>query len=167
LILGLPGEDLPMVMHTLEEIRALCPDSMTVHSMAIKRAAGMARFLSEHEDIRSVNTPEMMEAAADAAKSMGMKPYYLYRQKNMAGNFENTGYAKEGKYGIYNILIMEEIQSIAALGAGSISKVVFDDGRIERTDNVKDVTMFMQESDKILEKKEKFYGKLRNNKRGE
>lgn len=161
LILGLPGEDLAMLTYTLSEIERLDPDSITVHSMAIKRAAGMAQFLSEHEEIKSVNTPQMMEAAREAAERMGMKPYYLYRQKNMAGNFENVGYAREGKYGIYNILIMEEIQSIAALGAGSISKAVLPDGRIERTDNVKDVTLFIEENDKLLAKKKSFYDKLK------
>ena len=161
LILGLPGEDLAMLKYTLSEIERLDPDSITVHSLAIKRAAGMAQFLNEHEELKSVNTPQMMEAARETAERMGMKPYYLYRQKNMAGNFENVGYAREGKYGIYNILIMEEIQSIAALGAGSISKVVLPDGRIERTDNVKDVTLFIEENDKLLAKKKSFYDKLK------
>ncbi len=161
LILGLPGENLDMVVYTLSEIEKLDPDSITIHSMAIKRAAGMAQFLNEHADIKSINTPEMMEAAANAAARMHMEPYYLYRQKNMAGNFENVGYAKEGRVGIYNILIMEEIQSIAALGAGSISKAVLGDGRIERTDNVKDVTMFIKESDKFLKKKKSFYDTLK------
>ncbi len=161
LILGLPGENLEMVTHTLSEIKRLNPDSITVHSMAIKRAAGMAQFLSEHGEIKSVNTPQMMDAAAKAAKIMDMKPYYLYRQKNMAGNFENVGYAREGKYGIYNILIMEEVQSIAALGAGSISKVVLSDGCIERIDNVKDVTLFIKENGKLLEKKKSFYDTLK------
>ncbi len=162
LILGLPGENLEMVTNTLSEIEGLCPDSITVHSMAIKRAAGMAQFLSEHGEIKSINTPQMMEAAAKAAERMGMKPYYLYRQKNMAGNFENVGYAHEGKYGIYNILIMEEIQSIAALGAGSVSKVVLPDGRIERSDNVKDVTLFIEENEKLLNKKKLFYDTIKD-----
>ncbi|MFT3985352.1 MAG: coproporphyrinogen dehydrogenase HemZ [Lachnospiraceae bacterium] len=162
LILGLPGEDLEMVTNTLSEIKGLGPDSITVHSMAIKRAAGMAQFLSEHGEIKSINTPQMMEAAEKAAERMGMKPYYLYRQKNMAGNFENVGYAHEGKYGIYNILIMEEIQSIAALGAGSISKVVLPDGRIERSDNVKDVTLFIEENEKLLNKKKLFYDTIKD-----
>ena len=71
-----------------------------------------------------------MAIAAQGAKQMGMEPYYLYRQKNMSGNFENVGYAKPGKAGIYNILIMEEVQTIMALGAGTISKRVYGDGRI-------------------------------------
>ena len=74
-----------------------------------------------------------MEIAAQSAARMGMEPYYLYRQKNISGNLENVGYARAGKAGIYNILIMEEKQSILALGAGSISKAVFAGGRIERS----------------------------------
>jgi len=69
---------------------------------------------------------------------MNMVPYYLYRQKNMSGNFENVGYSVEGKYGIYNILIMEEKQTIVACGAGSTSKRVYPNGRIERCENVKE-----------------------------
>ena len=82
-----------------------------------------------------------------------MKPYYLYRQKNMAGNFENVGYAREGCFGIYNILIMEEKQTIVALGAGSITKRVYPDGRIERCDNVKDVSQYMERIDEMIERK--------------
>ena len=87
-----------------------------------------------------------------------MEPYYLYRQKNMSGNFENVGYAKPGKAGIYNILIMEEKQSILALGAGTISKAVYPDGRIERCDNVKDVDMYIEKIDEMIERKRKLLG---------
>ena len=87
-----------------------------------------------------------------------MEPYYLYRQKNMSGNFENVGYAKPGKAGIYNILIMEEKQSILALGAGTISKAVYPDGRIERCDNVKDVDMYIEKIDEMIERKRELLG---------
>ena len=87
-----------------------------------------------------------------------METYYLYRQKNMSGNFENVGYAKPGKAGIYNILIMEEKQSILALGAGTISKAVYPDGRIERCDNVKDVDMYIEKIDEMIERKRKLLG---------
>ena len=73
----------------------------------------------------------------------------------MAGNFENVGYACEGKYGIYNILIMEEKQTIVALGAGSITKRVYPDGRIERCDNVKDVALYIEKIDEMIERKRK------------
>ena len=102
-----------------------------------------------------LNTDETMEIAALGAAEMWMKPYYLYRQKNMSGNFENVGYASEGNYGIYNILIMEEKQTIMALGAGTISKAVYPDGRIERCDNVKDVALYMEKIDEMIERKRK------------
>ena len=98
-----------------------------------------------------------MAIAAAGAGKMGMYPYYLYRQKNMSGNFENVGYAKPGKYGIYNILIMEEMQTIMALGAGSISKVVLPGGRIERADNVKDVKLYIEKIDEMLGRKGKLF----------
>lgn len=94
-----------------------------------------------------------MEIAADSAARMGMYPYYLYRQKNISGNLENVGYSRPGKAGIYNILIMEEKQSILALGAGSISKAVFPGGRIERSDNCKDVETYLDHIDEMIERK--------------
>lgn len=96
----------------------------------------------------------MIDLAAESAARMGMKPYYLYRQKNIAGNFENVGYAKVDKAGIYNILIMEEKQPIIALGAGGSSKLVFDHGqRIERVENVKDVSNYISRIDEMIERK--------------
>ncbi len=97
----------------------------------------------------------MIEEAARSAERMGMSPYYLYRQKNIAGNFENVGYAKVEKAGIYNILIMEEKQTIVACGAGSISKRVYPDGQIERSENVKDVAIYIQKIDEMIERKRK------------
>jgi oxygen-independent coproporphyrinogen-3 oxidase len=84
-----------------------------------------------------------------------MHPYYLYRQKNMSGNFENVGYAREGKYGLYNILIMEEMQTIVALGAGSITKRVYPDGRIERCENVKEVAQYIERIDEMIQRKKR------------
>ena len=152
IILGLPGEDEKKLSHTLEEIRKLSPDSLTVHSMAIKRAAGMQKYL-EDTGIKSVNTPEMMDMAAKCAASMGHMPYYLYRQKNMTGNFENVGYARPGCYGIYNVAIMEEVCDIAAAGAGTISKRVFAGDRIERCDNVKDAALYISRIDEMIDRK--------------
>ena len=99
------------------------------------------------------NTDETMEIAAQGAERLGLVPYYLYRQKNMSGNFENVGYAREGKLGLYNILIMEEKQTIVALGAGSISKQVYPDGRIERIENVKDVSQYIERIGEMIERK--------------
>ena len=120
IILGLPGETKEDVAATIEALKELSPDSLTVHSLAVKRASRLRAWIGEHGLSMLENTEETMQIAADGARALSMKPYYLYRQKNMAGNFENVGYAREGCYGIYNILIMEEKQTFVALGAGTI-----------------------------------------------
>ena len=94
------------------------------------------------------------------AGNMGMGPYYLYRQKNIAGNFENVGYAEVDKAGIYNILIMEEKQTIAACGAGTTTKVYFPaENRIERAENVKEVEQYIDRIDEMIGRKEKLLGR--------
>lgn len=154
LIIGLPGEDKDKIATTLEQVKELDPDSLTVHSLALKRAARLNLFKEQYEEISFENSQEIMDQAAALAVSMGMGPYYLYRQKNIAGNFENVGYAKVDKAGIYNILIMEEKQSILAAGAGAATKLVFDEGRrIERVENVKDVTNYITRIDEMIERK--------------
>ncbi len=157
LILGLPNETKEDVEETLRQVKELDPDSLTVHSLAIKRASKMSQWIQEQGIQCLNNTDETMEMSALAASEMDMEPYYLYRQKNMSGNFENVGYAREGKYGIYNILIMEEMQSIIALGAGTVSKNVMGEGRIERCDNVKDVDLYIAQIDEMIERKRKLY----------
>ena len=142
----------------MKKIKKLAPDSLTIHSLAVKRASKLNQWIEEHGISMLKNTDETMEIAVKGARELHMKPYYLYRQKNMAGNFENVGYATEGKYGIYNILIMEEKQTIVALGAGSITKRVFTDGRIERCDNVKDVALYIEKIDEMIERKKVLLG---------
>lgn len=153
LILGLPGEGAAEVQETMRGIAELSPDSLTVHSLAVKRASRLSRWVAENGLDTMRNTEETMRITMDGARQMGMFPYYLYRQKNMSGNFENVGYAREGKYGIYNILIMEEVQDILALGAGSISKRIFPDGRIERCENVKELAQYIGRIDEMIERK--------------
>lgn len=157
MILGLPEETAEDVQRTMEELAKLDPDSLTVHSLAIKRASGMSQWIEENGRESLRNTEEIMELADAGARQMGMHPYYLYRQKNMSGNLENVGYAKPGKDGLYNILIMEEKQSIAACGAGSISKCVHRDGRIERCESVKDVLQYMERIDEMIERKRRLF----------
>lgn len=157
IILGLPGETVEDVRHTADRIAELDPDSLTVHSLAIKRASALNQWVRGHGISMLNNTDETMETASAAAKNLGMKPYYLYRQKNMSGNLENVGYAKPGKYGLYNILIMEEVQDIVALGAGTVTKRVYPDGRIERCDNVKDVKLYMDQIDEMIERKRRLF----------
>ena len=155
LIVGLPEEEISDVRNTMEKLKPLEPDSVTVHSLAIKRAARLNMFSEDYMGMQMINTPEMIGLTARYAKEMGLLPYYLYRQKNMAGNFENVGYAKPEKAGIYNILIMEEKQTIVACGAGSITKRVYPDGRIERCENVKDVALYIEKIDEMIERKRK------------
>lgn len=156
LIVGLPGEDKEMVAATLEEVRKMGPDSLTVHSLAVKRAARLNIFKDKYKEMTSCNNQEIMDMTQTVAYEMGMGPYYLYRQKNMTGNFENVGYAKVDKAGIYNILIMEEKQPIIALGAGGASKLIFEHGtRIERVENVKDVKNYIERIDEMIERKER------------
>lgn len=167
IILGLPYETADDVRYTMEEIKKLAPDDLTVHSLAIKRGSKLAEVLKQKElkgeqkgDVFSSikNTEEMMKIASEGALSMGLTPYYLYRQKNISGNFENTGYARPGKAGIYNILINEEVQSIVALGAGTVTKRVYGyDGRIERCDNVKDVKLYMSQIDEMIQRKKDLF----------
>lgn len=157
IIVGLPGEGLREINHTLDIIKKLSPDNLTVHGMSIKRASKL------HEEIVLKNTVKiaeqeelnkMYEATTIAAKELGMKPYYMYRQKNMVGNMENIGYSIEGKESIYNIQIIEEKQTILAAGADAVTKVVFlDENRLERFADVKDVREYVKRLPEMVEKK--------------
>ena len=153
LIVGLPGEGETDVEHTMQEITALDPDSITIHSLALKRASRLRMFRDEYKEMTFTNNRAIMDMAFSYAMRAGQSPYYLYRQKNMAGNFENVGYSKEGKAGIYNILIMEEVQSILALGAGASTKLVLAKDRIERIENVKDIRSYIDRVDEMIERK--------------
>lgn len=163
IILGLPGEDMDMVNNTLKQVKELSPESLTVHSLAIKRAAALNIWKDKYADMQIVNSDEIVQLAADYASSMGHEPYYMYRQKNMAGNLENVGYSKPGLECIYNILIMEEKQTIIAIGAGASSKIIFNNrltgqpGRIERIENVKDVDNYIARIDEMIERKKTFF----------
>ncbi|MCU6747269.1 coproporphyrinogen dehydrogenase HemZ [Faecalicatena acetigenes] len=160
LIAGLPGEDAGDMKDTLRQIERLSPDSLTVHALAIKRAAKFGQEGRIQMQGRKIEI--MVEAAAEAAKRMSMEPYYLYRQKNIAGNFENVGYAKVDKAGIYNILIMEEKQTILAAGAGATTKIVLPEKRklengketnLIRIANVKNITEYIERIDEMIERK--------------
>lgn len=160
LIAGLPNEDALDMRDTLSQVEELAPDSLTVHALAIKRAA---RFGKEHHELDLHSEIEQMVAdSSESAVKMGLLPYYLYRQKNIAGNFENVGYAKVDKAGIYNILIMEEKQTILAAGAGASTKIVLPEkiemengkkSNLVRIENVKDITEYISRIDEMIERK--------------
>ena len=156
LILGLPGENREMVEYTLSRIAQMEPDSLTVHSLALKRAARLREEFAEYAKYGMRNSDELMNLVRERAAGLGLRPYYLYRQKNMAGNLENVGYAAPGKEGLYNILIMEEKQTILSLGAAGMTKFVTD-GRPVRTENVKDVEQYISRVDEMIERKRQAY----------
>ncbi len=157
LIIGLTGENASDVRGTLEEIKLLCPDSITVHTLAIKRASRLNAEMDAYRELRSKEAVEMMQACQEFMKENDYEPYYLYRQKNMAENLENIGYAKIGKEGLYNILIMEEHHTILALGSGGSTKFNFvGTNRLERVENVKSVKDYIERIDEMIERKQKF-----------
>ncbi|MCR5179246.1 MAG: coproporphyrinogen dehydrogenase HemZ [Lachnospiraceae bacterium] len=161
LILGLPGENASDVRDTLEKISALKPDDLTIHALAVKRGSRMHAMMQTKGAVYPgfEDMEEAARIAEESARGMGLVPYYLYRQKNIAGNFENTGYAAPGAHGLYNILINEDIHSIVALGAGAISKCVCGNV-IERSENVKDLGQYLERSDEMLERKEKLFERI-------
>ena len=136
------------------------------HGSHAEQLARLNMFKDQYKEMSFINNMEIMDMTEKACMSSGLFPYYLYRQKNMAGNLENVGYARPGKEGIYNILIMEEKQSILALGAGASTKRVWpeanEDGthRIERCENVKDVASYISRIDEMIERKQKFFAEV-------
>lgn len=151
LIAGLPDETADMFKYSLDEVIKLNPENITVHSMCIKRAASLRFTDIEFTEARQMN--EMLSYTQRKMKEENMVPYYMYRQKNILGNLENVGYAKPGTMSVYNINIMEEKQTIIALGGGGSTKLVMD-GRIERIFNFKDPLEYIRRFDDILKKKD-------------
>lgn len=166
LIAGLPGEGIDSMRYTLDRIMNLNPESITVHSLAIKRAAGLRQQMDSYQDSINKDMDGMHRIAEEASAGLGMKPYYLYRQKNIGGNLENVGYARPGKECLYNILIMEELTDIIAAGAGASTKLVFhspvsEDNpggyRVERIENCKSVDDYIGRFDEMLARKQRFF----------
>lgn len=149
LIAGLPEETGEEIKFTLNKIKKLNPDNVTVHSLAIKRAADINLNWEGFSSKLSEDDYRLFE---DAVRDMGQSPYYLYRQKQIAGNFENVGYSTPGLECLYNCLIMGEYQDIIACGAGAVSKFL-GSGKPERVKNVKDVDEYIKRIDELIERK--------------
>lgn len=159
LIAGLPGESFTDFKESIDKICELNPEDVTVHSMCIKRAARLKETGEKLTEYKEMN--KMLDYASEKMDSIGKEPYYMYRQKNISGNLENVGYSGPEHMSSYNINIMEEAQTIIALGGGGSSKIVMGD-RIERVVNFKEPYEYIKRFDEILEKKEecfKFFGK--------
>ena len=155
-IAGLPGENEQDFAHTMDEARKLKPESLTVHTLAIKRSSRMS--LENHPLPDGSMAARMVEAGRETARELGMSPYYLYKQKYMAGNLENTGYALPGHACLYNVDIMEETSHILAMGAGGISKRIFpEEGHIERAPNVSNIHDYLTRTDEMIRRKQDLF----------
>ena len=161
LIAALPGETEDDFARTLKAIDAYGPENITVHTMSIKRGSALHERLGDYD----LTTPDTVYNMLDLSQSFmaqtGRAPYYIYRQKNILGNLENVGYSLPGHESLYNVNIMEEVQSILALGCGGSSKAVDRTGeRIERVYNFKGPIEYITRFDEILAKKDEFFSLL-------
>ena len=162
LIAALPGETREDFEGTLDTALTLAPEGVTVHTLAVKRASRL------HEAGFSQEEPSLAEWMVDEARARlakaGYQPYYLYRQKHMAGNLENVGYAKPRQACLYNVDNMEETVSVLALGAGAITKWLYPrEKRIERAPNVRNIDLYIAQAEKMAERKRKLiFGKEQN-----
>ena len=151
IIAALPGETPEDMQQTLDILQSLKPDNLTVHTLAIKRASRLHHEGAVNED--AAQAEAAVAAAAACAAEMGLLPYYLYRQKAMAGELENVGYARPGTACRYNVDIMEEGVAIAAFGAGGISKAIHLGGRIERSPNVRNAAEYILRIEEMIARK--------------
>ncbi len=155
LIAGLPEESTGDFEKTLETIMALRPANITVHTLALKRASRLIEKDASYHETHADVVSEMIELSNEMLRDGGYLPYYLYRLKRMAGALENTGWCLPGTAGIYNIRIMDEQQSIVALGAGGMTKVYFpSENRLERVPNVNNYEVYIDRLQEMLERKE-------------
>ena len=163
LIAGLPEESPRDFAASLAEIIALGPQNVTVHTLAVKKASRLIEEAPGYHYDRASAVEQMLDTAAAMLGEAGYRPYYLYRQKHMAGALENVGYCRDGELGVYNVRIMEEKQSILALGAGGISKKYFPrQNRLERVPNVSNYTVYIDRIDEMIERKRKnFFEEVR------
>ncbi|MFD2681061.1 coproporphyrinogen III oxidase [Bacillus seohaeanensis] len=154
LIIGLPGEEVPEFAYTLEETEKLMPESLTVHTLSFKRASEMTQNKEKYKVANRTEIEKMMNLAESWTSEHGYAPYYLYRQKNILGNLENVGYALPGQDSMYNILIMEEVQTIIGIGCGAASKFIHPKtGKITQFSNPKEPNAYNLTFKEYTEKK--------------
>ncbi|MFE8696263.1 coproporphyrinogen III oxidase [Cytobacillus sp. FJAT-53684] len=161
LIIGLPGEGVSEFANSLQETEKLMPESLTVHTLSFKRASEMTRNKEKYKVADRVEIEKMMNMAEEWTKEHNYTPYYLYRQKNILGNLENVGYALPNQDSIYNIMIMEEQQTIIGLGCGAASKFIHPQtGKITHFANPKDPKTYNDSFEKYTEDKLKILNEL-------
>lgn len=154
LIVGLPEETLSDAKRSIESVLALKPENITVHTLAIKRSSRLNQERGDYELPSEHLVADMLRAIDKLVRAQGYVPYYMYRQKYMLGNLENVGYTLPGKASVYNIMMMEEKQTILAFGAGATSKLFYpDEDRFERIHNVKSLEDYLQRLDEMVKRK--------------
>ena len=154
IILGLPDEKTSDVENTMIQLEKLSPESITVHTLAVKRASRLKETINDYGLTAAEEMECMIEISSNYAEKIELKPYYMYRQKAMLGNFENVGYAKDGFESVYNVEIMEERQSVIAMGAGGATKLYNPmKNEISRVFNVKSVDDYLARIDEMIERK--------------
>ncbi len=163
IIAGLPGETPEDFNHTLCEIEKLNPESVTVHTMSVKRGSFLDKYYDMYTPSAAETVNEMLKTASAKMEEMKKLPYYMYRQKNMLGNLENVGYCNNEHECLYNIYIMEEVQSIFAVGAGASTKIISPSrsadlgDKIDRIFNVKEVSEYIKRIDEMIARKNILY----------
>ena len=154
LIAGLPGEEPEDLVYSLAKVLDMGAENITIHSLSVKRASKLISEDPNYHYGQGKKVSLMLEKSRGILNARGYRPYYLYRQKNMAGFGENTGYSLPGHECIYNIRIMDETQSNLALGAGGISKVYYpDENRLERVPNVTNYRQYIDRIHEMIERK--------------
>ena len=155
IIAGLPGERLGIFKRTLNTIFDLYPNNITVHTLSIKNGALLR---DNHENLNEKDTIQMVDYSQKQLQEKGYKPYYLYRQKNQLCGLENVGYYRDNDLCVFNIDSMEETNTVIGIGAGAISKRVFNiENRIERQPNVKFIEDYIDRINEMIDKKKNFY----------
>ena len=155
LIAGLTGESVADFCASVDAAVALAPENITVHTLCLKKGA---RLKEEESRLCGAGLPEMIAYSREALQGAGYVPYYLYRQKYMAGNCENTGWTKPGRACVYNVDVMEEIADNIACGANAVGKKLFlEEERIERLGSPKDIPTYIGKIDEIIARKRKLY----------
>ena len=164
LIAGLPGDTSSGFEKTLDGITDLSPESITIHTLSMKRASRLTQEGLMINRQEAEEAAKMLSYADKKLHACGYAPYYLYRQSRMVGNLENTGWSKPGKEGYYNVFIMDETQTILACGAGAVTKLSAGMSEIERIFNYKYPYEYLDRFDELIARKEgieRFYDKFR------
>ena len=154
IIAGLPGEEFEDFKHTIYEVLNLEPNNVTIHSLAVKRGSKLIDIDRDYYHRVGMLVGQILDFGREILNKNGFRPYYLYRQKHMAGAHENTGYCKDDAFCIYNMAIMDEHEDIIAIGAGGISKAFFpEENRLERIPNVTNYQEYINRVDEMIERK--------------